>query len=424
MSNVIRKQYYQITFELASPINVGSGYNSETDKDIIRNSNEEPYIPGSAIAGVSRDAVKGMGEDIIKKYFGDVCISGKTCNEIDRDKSISSKVVFYDALISSGKSYISVRDSVALDDFKTARKGAKFDMEVLEPGITFVTYIEQNISKDDEDIAYKVVQYWLNNQIRLGAKTTRGYGEIKTISVLSKSFELTDTDCVNRWLDFDMYSDWEDYETVDIEKMESKTISLSLVQRGGISIRKYTTKVNDLSDGIAVPDMEQLTLYTDDNSAKPVIPGSTWAGAFRHRMKELGCEDSLLYDLFGYVDDKKSVKKKSSIIFSETVISGANEKVFTRNAIDRFTGGAKNKALFTDKTYYGGKTKLVIRFNDIDKIKKCAGYIAATITDLDYGFLSIGGLTSVGRGLFEVTCINGKSVDDNTLYDEVLKALK
>ena len=43
---------------------------------------------------------------------------------------------------------ISVRDSVALDEYKTALAGAKFDFEVLEPGIELETWLEQDI-KDE-----------------------------------------------------------------------------------------------------------------------------------------------------------------------------------------------------------------------------------------------------------------------------------
>ena len=36
--------------------------------------------------------------------------------------------------------------------------------------------------------------------------------------------------------------------------------------------------------------------------------------------------------------------------------------------------------------------------------------LAATLTDLHYGFLAIGGETSIGRGLFNITKVNGKEM--------------
>ena len=45
-----KKSYYCISFRLSSPLAVGSGQNEETDKDLMRNGNNVPYLPASAIA--------------------------------------------------------------------------------------------------------------------------------------------------------------------------------------------------------------------------------------------------------------------------------------------------------------------------------------------------------------------------------------
>lgn len=51
--------------------------------------------------------------------------------------------------------------------------------------------------------------------------------------------------------------------------------------------------------------------------------------------------------------------------------------------------------------------------------------LAASIADLHAGFLAIGGLTSVGRGVFEVTGINGDvfSGSAEELYNKVFSIL-
>lgn len=418
MSNIVKKQYYRITFKLASPVNVGSGNNAETDKDIIRNSRGIPYIPGTSIAGVSKEAVKGLGEDILRVYFGDVA---KADRKKTSGENLESRIVFYDAEIKEGTAYVSVRDSVALDEYKTAKKGYKFDMEVIEPGVSFVTYIEQNFfSPDDENVTYEIIQQWLNNNIRLGSKTTRGYGEINTVEAITKAFDMTSAESVNEWLEFDMYSAWTDATPVMPKKIVEKSIKLSLIQNSGISIRKYTTDVNDIKSGIAVPDMEQLTLHEGN---LPTIPGSTWAGALRHRMEELGCPKEKINSLFGNVDSESKTKSKSIIRFHETTVKGAVAKTATRNAINRFSGGAKDRALFTEKTFYNGRTLLKISFRDTRIDEEAAKYLAAAITDLNYGFLSVGGLTSIGRGLFSITEINGSKVEESKIYSTVYEIL-
>lgn len=419
------KKYYKIKFTLASPLAIGDGSKYTTDKDIVRDSKGIPYIPASAIAGVSRSQFLS-DEELIQNYFGKVDINTDITNSTNLE-SKESRLVFYDAKLSDESDYhISVRDSVALDDYKTAKDGAKFDMEILEPGVEFTTYIEQNMSSEsDENIAYKIACLWLQGNIHLGGKVMRGYGTIEDVSVKEMSFSMTDD--VSKWLTFDMYDQqsWlEAKEITDYEVCDNDTVTvlLNLKQNSGISIRKYTTKISDVK-GKSLPDSEQLFVRVKGQEI-PVIPGTSWAGAFSHRMKSLiqECEEN---DLFGCVSKTKKIR--SRIMFGETQLVNATPKVMTRNAIDRFSGGTANQALFTEQTYYGGEGKLRIEIQKDSLTDNVAKALAATITDLHMGFLAVGGLTAIGRGLFQVTEINidGKVVvwEDNTMYDNLVNAL-
>lgn len=418
MGRIIGKNYYRITFRLVSPLSVGSGINNETDKDIMRNSLGNPFIPGSAVAGVCRELFNDMDKADIKKYFGYVSTEEKEENQ-------SSVIVFYDANIveKDQKNYhISRRDCVALDEYKTAKKGAKFDMEILEPGVRFVTYVEQNImSETDVLIADDIMKHWLSGRVCFGSKTMRGYGEIGHVKIEKLSFDFLNKKDVEKWLEFDMYNDtWIGIQKVVSVPEPKKQIELALRQKGGISIRRYTTDISENEDAL-MPDSEQLTVI-QGNEKVPVIPGTTWAGAFLHHMKELFPKLNEK-KLFGMISDDE--KKKSVIRFSETQLKGGVAKILTRNAIDRFTGGTVTTSLFTEKTYYDGTTVLKISFRNTEvleeKVKKT---LAATIADLHNGFLGIGGLTSIGRGLFCVTAINEKSVgEEDDIYNIVMDIL-
>ena len=90
-----------------------------------------------------------------------------------------------------------------------------------------------------------------------------------------------------KWLEFNMYNDamW-DKQT---EWMGSKLyqsneccIELSLKLKGAISIRRYTTGTDVGNE----PDFEQLTI-SGINGKIPVIPGTTWCGAFRSQIRKL-----------------------------------------------------------------------------------------------------------------------------------------
>lgn len=410
-NKIIKKVYYKIEFEIDSPLTIGSGENKLSDKDIVKNSKGIPYIPGSALAGINRTLFQ-ENPSVINKYFGMISDSGK---------GVESRIVFYDAVIpGAGKFIISKRDNVALDEYKTAIKGAKFDMETLEPGVQFVTYIEQNYFDDeDEPIAQQIVNRWMKKEVYLGTKTMRGYGAIRNVSAYKREFNFQNEADVTAWLDTNIYHKdfWADIaaEAQQEEEM-GYTLSLELKQVGGIAIRKYMTNVTE-DENEAVPDYVQLTVE-DKGETYPVIPGTSWAGAFRHRMLEL-VPDMDNRTCFGFSDFETKEKGKSNIRFSETKLVGTTEKVYSRNAIDRFTGGTIDGALFTEKTCLGGETTLVISFEKLpsDDVKMA---LAASIADLHYGFLAVGGLTSVGRGCFEVKACNKIPVTEENIYKTVL----
>lgn len=192
-------------------------------------------------------------------------------------------------------------------------------------------------------------------------------------------------------------------------------IILSLKQEGGISIRRYTTTVQR-EGGNREPDYKQMSYIRGKNNEEiPVIPGTSWAGAFRHHINRI--TENKFEQYFG------STSHKSQIYFSESEIKDAVEKVLTHNAIDRFTGGIIDRALYTEKTWFNGKTKLKIQLDTRKKAfnrenneetieKEFYAALSAAILDLHLGILSVGGLTSIGRGIFSIEKIqiNGEEI--------------
>lgn len=423
---ITKKKYYKIVFELAAPLAIGSGDNESTDKDLIRDANGCPYIPASSITGVIRDILTKNNKDKVKEYFGDVEINrGK-----NEDVYISeSRIVFYDATISAGTPRITVRDSVALDDYKTAKKGAKFDMEVLEPGVEFTTFIEQNYTSDAyEDYGLEIARVFLYGNPVFGGKSMRGYGAICNAAVSERTFDLG-TDAED-WLKFDLYdagAKWRNCEISDKQEESLKEITIHLKLKGGLSIRRYTTKVSRGEN--SEPDMEQLTVGKEQI---PVVPGTSWAGAISQRMKEFSIKKAERGSIFGFVEGEgKDSKARSKISFSESQIQGGDFKIISRNSIDRFTGGTVDGALYTEKTYYGGETDLKMGWHSNESmtdLEKKA--LAAALTDLHFGFLSIGGETSIGRGIFTITAIDSKAIPEpkpensGEVYHVILNAIE
>ena len=428
MKKILKKQYLKIEFTLLSPLSIGNGKNEKTDQDIVLNSRGIPYIPGSAVAGVFRDACKKvMGDEWTQRYFGSI---RDNVNDNGNKEITESQFRVYDAYIQSEEYFVSRRDGVALDDYKYGIPGAKFDREILESSIIFRTFIERDIdtNESEEDAFNKLAEVLHNIPIFFGSKISRGYGRVGNFKIFKKEFSF-DTKQGSGWLDFDMYKDdcWK--KSLEISKsdkvfLENKKITLELALQGGISIRQYTTEIKE---GVEqVPDMKQLIIRQKNESGKleevPVIPGTTWAGAIGHRMKLFYPNVSKYFGKGG-----EDGKMRSKIFFSESQIKDTVCKVISRNAIDRFTGSTVDGALFTEQIYYGGTTVLEIYFDlykeiDLDFIKS----LAVALSDLHEGLLAIGGGTSIGRGIFKVKKVNDSefSGDGSELYKNILAYCK
>lgn len=382
----MKRTYYKIIMKLKSPLALGSGLCDSTDSDVLLDSRKVPFIPATSIAGVIRHSLDSQTAD---RFFG----------SIGKDEHTSAALI-YDAVCIE-KNTVTIRDSVKLEN-KVAADMCKFDFEAVETGAEFVGYIELvDCSENDEDIILEAIEKINFGLLRFGHKTSRGYGIIE----ITKCFKLTFTD-IDKWLDFDMFDDecWNAAEKKELKAdFDISKITLFLKQRGAVSIRNYVTTPSNRND--TAPDYEQLSL----RNGTPVIPGTSWAGAFRERFSEFTDKETEK-NLFGFIEENKknAVNKKSAIYFDESILSNAETKIITRNSIDRYTCGTADGALYTEKTVYNGNTVLDIIITE-KQSQEVYSALIAVIADLDNGFLSVGGLSSVGRGLFcvEKLFVNG-----------------
>ena len=394
--------YYKFKLTAVSPLSIGSGENVYTDHDVMTDSLGKPFIPATALAGVMRSF---LGEQRGRGLFGDIQRKEKTPQgKTIVHPAVDSQIRVYDATCTKKEDvFFGVRDSVKLKQ-KLAQEGAKFDMQIVEPGVSFQGYLElldQNFETDAESFFCAMN----TGEVLLGTKTSRGYGQVK-VQVYKK--QIADAQA---YLDYALLEDstWVGVDAMDLTKVAYQSNRLSLdVQlklTGAVSIREYSTDVG-------MPDYRTLSLKAGKEPV-PVIPGTSWAGAFRARFTELTSEKDA-GELFGDVykikqgNQKVTVAKKSKIHFGESKLSGGAYKDITRNSIDRFSAATKDGALYTERTYYYGKTTLKITL-DSDVSDKALEALAVCLWDLHHGFLAVGGLTAVGRGLFEIESIGGDS---------------
>lgn len=391
-----RRDFYYVEIILDSPLSLGNGVNNNTDQDILVDKEGNPFIPGTSIAGVFTDYLRRSTEDDNGKK--------KEKEEFFQPKKkkqyIQSPVFFSDAILKNSFKR-DTRDGIKLkDDQKLTKDGAKYDFEVVEKGTQFVFRIEI-INRDNTEDVYKVyvdqcLKAMNDGLILFGAKTTRGLGKVKIISLKYKAFTKENAkDYISfEPLDESMYDDYS-VEQIELNPLYV-TIKLDLQLQGGISIRKYNANAQE-------EDFHHIT----NKNHQPVIPGTSWNGLIRKQFNYyyehiLNHDEGITNELFGYVDEKKNKAIKSKIIIEEHVINGGEEVVVIRNSIDRFSGGTVERRLFTERTHYYGDTQLVIHIPEEYKNEDVMIAFECIIQDIDNGFIALGGQTAVGRGLFKV----------------------
>lgn len=415
MNSVVKRIVYRVKLLFVSPISVSSGYEGMTDSDVLRDYDGNPFISGSSIAGAFRAYVQSKNNR--NDIFG-----------FANDEDGKMSPIFISDLKFDNKVINDIRDSVALDDNKITKEGAKFDFEVLQGNSKGYFYIELTIrEKDNEELLVSALNEIFNGihlkEIRLGSNKTRGYGIIDIDQIKKREFTK------NNFLDYkDCYSEnaWNnepkyklDYST----KGHWMCIEVPLRLKGGISIRKYAVRKG-------APDFEHMT-----DHGSPVIPGTSIMGALRHRIKEIIKEldeyssyglypNKMIDEMFGFVSGKDA--HISGVIVDEMVIEGAKALEMTRTGISRFENSARNGALYKEKTYLDGVFTLrlsVCRENP--NVEWIIGILLLAVKDLQNGFLAVGGQTSIGRGIFEangpLTIDGEENKEDEYIASSIVK---
>lgn len=436
---IIEKQYYAFKLRLASPLNVSAGLSEETDADVLRNGDGEVFIPGTSVAGAFRNALM-----LKEKSDG---IMGYSDGEQGRMSSILISDIYFaeQEHVKTG-----IRDGIKLNREKVVEN--KFDMEIVETGAVGTLYIECVVREGDTPVQYvdaikKLVTMLQSGEIRFGANKNRGFGRVELLAeadsesyVYEKSFSKEDKNDYAAFIldvnsktskdtrlglyDSQKLSDWigeawtekrrnlnqhaDADQPLDLEQYVKISVPLRLM--GGISIRRYSAKSNQA-------DFEHITC-----DGKPVIPGSSWNGAIRadaarilRELIDVGKDkqmivDNLIDGWFGKISDEQGGSMQSLVVVSESIIEGATPVPMTRNKVNRFDASTVDGALYSEISYFGGKTtlELLIRKDEKRYYEELVEILQLVIRDIKEGFVAVGGQTAVGRGVFAP---DGEQVD-------------
>lgn len=410
-------KYVKATIVAASPIKLSSGLDQMSDADVMVDAAGTPFIPGTSFAGVMRHYACSLqkqgtlGDDgFVNRWFGYI--------KKYVDEGGQSLVRVHDAFAASGAT-VSTRDGVRLSANKTAIPQGKFDYQVVDAGVEFglrmeFCYDPQTQKKEAEALLSALLRGICAGEIMVGGKTSRGFGKLDVHDVLVLDLDLSNVEDVRRYIDFD----WEKSEFAPYGDKSGEEESASLFEEpvvvnlkvvSSLMIRDYATVERS---GYEQKLVDAQTLEGPDGC--PIVPGTTWAGAFRHHMERIldnsgydvrvgrdGAAKEFLSRVFGNVDGGRGIASK--IEFGESKLIGSSTINLTRTAIDRFTGGAADEKLFTNRLAFGGTTTLSVRWRkDIDEADKMllASLVNVCVDDLCDGTLAVGGMTATGLGMF------------------------
>ena len=441
-----------VVIEAKTPLIFGTGEKDIiSDNMIAKDVNGLPYIPGTTIAGTLRHTV---GEQKAKSFFGNRDrIEGK------ESEGKGSEIIFSEARILGpspagngmepgritaieGFQHIDWSDSFyrhfkelpVRQHVRISHKGAvdgssKFDGQVIFKGTRFCFNIELVSDSQKDDLLKTVLDALNDDSYAIGAGSRSGFGKIEVVSCLKTTFDLESKEIsdggLDRYLDTSSslncnLSGWESYTPGKNQSCIRYEITLTpedffLFGSGKSDSEADMTPAKEdfiVWDG-GIPTFMESQIF---------IPGSSLKGALAHRTAfHYNKMNGIYADQYAYLDDYtgKNNRAVSEIFGSEGVdgtgkvrgkalfsdifeITRHTEKIVNHVAIDSFTGGAVDGALFSEKVTSISrenplKTEILM---DKDISEESIAAFESALKDLCSGMLALGGGSNRGNGFF------------------------
>ena len=402
---------------------------NHVDMALLRTGGGAFFIPGSSIAGAARSHLSRMSAASDKDYrsggqsramhalFGDDDHADSSRREAARYGSL---LIVSDSLAITEASAL-VRENVRLDSKSgIADDRAKFNLEVLPAGVQFAFRVQLLVYEElpgkievAELKAYfqALLSAYATGQIGLGARTRKGLGRGRVAAWDVRRFDMTHRPHVGAWL----RRDWPGGEAVPLGKiaatsMQSKSAWLEIEADCRL---KTSLLIRAGNEDPTLPDMTHLS-----ENQKPLLSGTSLAGALRHRVERIAntlwgrdAGGRAAVDLFGPLHKGKKGEGlfAGRVWVSEQEVENCELAVQSRVALDRFTGGALETALFDEAACWPiagdeRNVRLQVRLElrgDEREDQRFSALLLQGFKDLWLGDLTVGGETGVGRGVLE-----------------------
>lgn len=424
---------------LQTPTHLGNGDGDDlSDMPLLLDPFEgRPLLTGATIAGALRSYLRsrelGYGKPLPSVGGGKAGDERSTYavklfggNRADDDGS-QSLLISDDSLATGGG--VEFRQGVKIaTDTRTAEAKKLFEIQLWQAGTRFPLRFELLIPEDGgkglaDDLKRGLATALTgltDGGISLGARKTRGYGQVVVERWRIKAYDLTTASGLLDWLENGDQPLPESAAVNDLAKALGVTpladnrkrfqVKAAFFLQGSLLVRSSgdLLALGAANDQLG-PDSVHLNSRTRDGEVTPILPGTSLAGALRARalriVRTIAPSDEravkVVRGLFGAADEDGSTDPFASriVVREEAVRGGRNDLVQNRVSIDRFTGGVRHSALFNEQPVFAGedtRVDLDIAVHNPDDHE--IGLLMLVLKDLWTGDLPLGGESSVGRG--------------------------
>lgn len=453
-----------VDVQLVTAAHLGDGEEGDVvDQEVLRGADGGPVAWGTSVAGLLREALclgvlgDRVAEPKIAKADSVAALFGSASGT---DDGIDSALVIDDAPgeLPDGLT-AEIRDGVAITpSTRIARDYMLYDWEVWPPGTRFTFRLELPIDRGDSAqqeaellaglaFALELVD---RGAVGLGARTTRGLGELSLGATRAQRFDLTTQQGWDAWFEA-LLDDRRDggtgrpmpaprcaprpadalHAALDAARQDHFTTRLEALRDQRRDRRLQVEIPVEFPSGVLIrraeatgPDVSHVR-----SGNKDVLTGTAIAGSLRQRARRIAHvvragkadADDWVVALFGSEPERdgappapgtpKPVLDASRLRIDETYPSGGKRLVVTRVRIDSFTQAPVRSALFQEEVLYGARPSLRLtlpltpppdtqpgngsasRFDDA-----LCGFVLLLVKDVLLGDLAIGGTSAVGRG--------------------------
>jgi CRISPR/Cas system CSM-associated protein Csm3 (group 7 of RAMP superfamily) len=266
------------TLRCMSAVAVGGLGVGNSDMPFALNGRGRPYVPGTSLAGALRAWANNRWSDQqVRAVFGDAGANGESGA---RDLGIgASRLVIDDAVIPSTAP--EVRDGVGIDRLRgAAAEGVKYDREVLPRGTEIPLILTVEVPATDEnripDLLDELVKALGRGEVLLGAAQTGGLGRVRLAEANRTEEDLSTRAGLLQMFDGDAPA--EDLALPDVPGSTADIV---------IEISWVPDLPVMLASGLVGGKVDTVPLLSGTGFLSPVIPGSSLKGVLRSQAERI-----------------------------------------------------------------------------------------------------------------------------------------